>query len=151
MGGAAEERGLAFEEGDMYDRRTICFGLGLAALAAGCTTTANAPGSASRIRMVQAVEAADVEIVSRSPMVVNVSARGVVSSGGWSAPRLARGGAVDGEGVLELAFIAEAPVAAPAGQGVQTIEAATRLDKLPARLTGVRVLSQTNSVTKKIE
>ena len=135
----------------MHDRRTICWGLGLglAALAAGCTTT-NAP-NASRIRMVQAVEAADVEVVSRNPLVLSVSARGVVSSGGWSAPRLARGGAVDGEGVLELAFIAEAPVAAPAGQGVQTVEAATRLDKLPARLTGVRVLSQTNSVTKTIE
>jgi hypothetical protein len=145
-------RGRAGEEGEMHDRRTICLGLGLglAALAAGCTTTAVAPG-AGRIRMVQAVEAVDVQVVSRNPLVVGVSARGVVSSGGWSAPRLARGGAVDAQGILELAFIAEAPVAAPAGQGVQTVEAATRLDKLPPRLRGVRVLSQTNSVTETIQ
>ena len=141
----------------MQNRRAMCFGLvaGMAALAAGCTTArspgtnAGAPG-AGRITMVQSVDAVDVQVVSRSPLVVNVAARGTANSGGWSNPRLARGGNVGQDGILELALIAEAPTGG-ATQALQPIRASDRYDELPPRFRGVRVLAQTNSVTRMIE
>lgn len=140
----------------MQNRRAMCFGLmaGMAALAAGCTTArspgTNAGAPAGRITMVQSVDAVDVEVVSRNPLVVNVAARGMANSGGWSNPRLARGGNVGQDGILELALIAEAPTGG-ATQALQPVRASDRYDRLPPRFRGVRVLAQTNSVTKTIE
>ena len=135
----------------MQNRRAICLGLvaGMAALAAGCTT-ARVP-NAGNVTMVQSVDSVDVDVVSRNPMVVRVAARGQVNSGGWSSPRLARGGNVGSDGILELALIAEAPAAGGATQALRPVRASDTYDKLPPRFRGVRVLAQSNSVTKLVE
>ena len=122
-------------------------GMALASLA-GCNETTR---NAAQVKLVQSVEEVNLSVISKAPLVVAIAARGSVANGGWSSPRLARGGEIGPDGILEVAFIADPPTSAVTTQTREQVAAADRYQKLPAKFVGVRVIAQANTLTKRMD
>lgn len=102
----------------------------------------------------QAVYTVDSLVVSHpddQPKAVIIQAMGSVRSGGWTEPKLEEMPDTGDATVKSYRFVATSPTAEATIQALQTVEGELRVDSLPAKVTTIRVVSETNEISAAIE
>jgi hypothetical protein len=102
----------------------------------------------------QAVYTVDSLVVSHpddAPQAVIIKAMGSVRSGGWTEPMLEEIPDGSDPSVKSYRFVATSPTDTANAQALQIVEADLRVESLPAKVTTIRVVSETNEISASIE
>lgn len=101
-----------------------------------------------------AVYTVDSLVVGRpddAPKAVVIKASGSVRTGGWTEPKLEEMPDTADASVKSYRFVATSPTAEANTQALQTVDADLRVDSLPAKVTTIRVVSETNEISASVE
>jgi phenylpyruvate tautomerase PptA (4-oxalocrotonate tautomerase family) len=102
---------------------------------------------AEKAALIASVESITVRSLQTAPEQIQVEARGMASTGGWTKPQLRKKGEKDGVYIFE--FVAQRPTGIVT-QALTKIEASTTFAK-PADIREVQVVAKNNSKSEKVK